>query len=47
MKMKARAACEPSLHFGMLVRAVVVDDQMHIEPLRPLASRWRRKLMNS
>src|ERR1700676_4981909 len=34
VEMEARAAREPSLHFGMLVRAIVVNDQMHIEPRR-------------
>ncbi len=29
--MEARPAREPSLDFGMLVRAIVVNDQMHIE----------------
>src|SRR3989454_2303211 len=36
MKMVARALSEPLLHLGMLVRPVVVHDQMNVPPTRGL-----------
>ena len=34
VNVEACAACEPRFDFGMFVRAVIIDDQMHVEVLR-------------
>ena len=36
MKMKSRMTLQPALHILMLVRAIVVDDQMQIVRIRGL-----------
>ena len=36
MHLEARMCRQPALHGGMLVRGVVIHDQMHCEPVRNL-----------